>query len=636
MKNIKTLNVAVLLALGLAPLGAKAGGNLDTFAFTNDLVFDFGFPGFVVENRKIFWDERCASVEYTLDDVPANAFIPAPPIPVEVVRSEIQDSLDQWTAIPTSFIEFNITNIDRVTPGASRGFDFINEITFETPPPFGALASSPSTSLQQDAVFAPGDDIDGDGDPDVYDPAIEGINVCADVDADGDIEFPAGFYAAGTILDNDVQFSSFVTWSTSPGFSGADIQAVAIHEFGHSHGLSHALINRVSDTDGTGSTMFPFIDTGDPFSEIGSRSLHKDDIAWSSLSYPEGGDGPLSSLQPGDIPFDAAYGVLRGTVETDGQGVAGGNVYAVNKATGEIPVGTFSGESTLVSIPGFGLFFRENLSDAVPTGAYQLPLPRGEYEIYLQSPDVAGASGPNINFNAIVGDFFGQVGFDEEGVSPGNQEGAFEDRPGAEQTRVVRPGKRPKAANFVTNESIQLEAFGTPSFIGTSAVFGRSDVIYATRFTNEELLIALDAGASITTALFELNVLDASQLAEVQRVSLTLGRVSEDGLTADIDLDQPLREQTDFIAQDGDFTPVYFTGGNGLGRSLRNTLSKDPTLDVFVVIEMPNDFTPGLSGLPPLLSLNITEPIGNSFLSLEGSPFFLRNSNWSIQLNLTP
>ena len=77
-------------------------------------------------------------------------------------------------------------------------------------------------------------------------------------------------------------------------------------------------------------------------------------------------------------------------------------------------------------------------------------------------------------------------------------------------------------------------------------------------------------------------------------------------------------------------------GGNGLGKSLANTLRKDPTLDVFVVVEMPNDFTPGLSGLPPLLSLDVTGPFGNSFLSRNGSPFGAVNANWSIQLNLTP
>ena len=59
-------------------------------------------------------------------------------------------------------------------------------------------------SLIEDATFVNGDDIDGDGDSDVS----SAISVATDTDTDGDIEFPAGFYKAGTILDNDVQFNT--------------------------------------------------------------------------------------------------------------------------------------------------------------------------------------------------------------------------------------------------------------------------------------------------------------------------------------------------------------------------------------------------------------------------------------------
>ena len=209
-------------------------------------------------------------------------------ISIEDTRVELQIALDQWNQIPTSFIEMNITQVRTIDNGLI-GFDFINELTFETAEDFTALASSPSVSLEEDTEFLVGDDIDGDGDSDVFDPDDAGRNTCFDFDGDGDIEFPAGFYAAGTILDNDVQFSATVMWSTEAASDDtADIQAVAVHEFGHSHGLSHTAINQISDTDGSGSTMFPAIDIGDADSETLNRSLHEDDIAWSSFTYPEG------------------------------------------------------------------------------------------------------------------------------------------------------------------------------------------------------------------------------------------------------------------------------------------------------------------------------------------------------------
>jgi Matrixin len=357
----------------------------------------------------IKWDARSIPVNYsmnnTLDPIPNP--LGAPVLTLAQAQAALQTSFDTWNNIPTSFIEMKITGTT-ANPWFA-GFDFINELTFRTRASFTVRASSFTTSLIEDRTFADGDDLDEDGDSDFS----SAITVCTDVDGDGDIEFPAGFYKAGTILDNDAQFNTKAPATNGLRFTvgdealdrnvnSVDLNAIATHEFGHSHGLSHTIDNQISDTDGSASVMVPLVDQGDPASEKARRSLSSDDIAWSSYFYPEGSatSGP-ASLQPGDKAFDKEYGLIKGELRHGvlNQPIAGGSVFAIDYLTDKFVASGFSGTAQLSYNPVTGS--RIIINDPtfhILNGKYVIPVPKGIYAVGVEpvdgNPDIAPGIAP--------------------------------------------------------------------------------------------------------------------------------------------------------------------------------------------------------------------------------------------------
>lgn len=635
-------------ALAIATTQAYAGGRLDTFKFTGESNFVPGFED--VEIVGIFWDDRCTNVSYTVDDIPAIG-VGGSSIPASVWSGVMQTAFESWNNIPTSYIEMNVVG-DPVTLGNGvRRFDFINELTFETPAGSGFLASSPSTSLQADATFVAGDDIDGDGDSDVFDTGATSVSTCHDFDDDGDIEFPAGDYLAGTILDNDVQYNNRlaatlgIVWELTPTstLAGApqrptDIETVAVHEFGHSHGLAHSFINQSSINDGTGATMFPFIDIDDRFSELGGRSLHEDDIAWSSFIYPEGeagGTGP-AALQPGDIAFSDVYRIISGSYTQNGFGVLGGNISATQVgANGRTRVSAYSGVARAFSPNGIQVFVFP-LDVSVISDQYVLPVPKGTYTLAMQALDGDPAATGNISITAQIGGLNGQHVYPEEFRSAGPLEGSLETTPGQSAPVNAQNNNQPNI-DVVTNTDVTLRNAGALTNIGTGAAIGVTDVIYAERFSNAAVLALLNSGATLTTATFRTGVFDASVVSVWQEAGVYLGRRNADGSAT---LVSPLFTEADFIGQDADSTPLFLADPADVSANARAALLADPTLDVFAVLRAKNDFPRADDPRPPLLGIQATAvgaSTGQSFLSVAGGPFLARdNANWIVELNFTP
>jgi hypothetical protein len=649
-KKIFTFGLCLCLALANV-ITALAGGRLEQIDITGNVPSPI--PGQLVAKLiGIKWDTRSIPVKYsmnnTLDPIPNP--LGAPVLTLAQAQAALQASFDAWNQIPTSFIDMRITGTT-ANPGLT-GFDFVNELSFRTAANFGAIAVSPSTSLIADSTFVDGDDIDGDGDSDVS----SAISVCTDVDGDGDIEFPAGFYKAGTILDNDVQFNT----KTTNGFRftvgdaaldtltrSVDLNTTATHEFGHSHGLSHSFENQISNSDGTGATMFPFIDTGDPAAELGQRSLSTDDIAYSSFFYPEGtaNSGP-AKLQPGDKAFNREFALIKGELRHGvlNQPIAGGNVFAVDLLSNKRVVSAFSGTTQASFNPATGGLSLQlnNPAFHIPNGNYVIPVPKGLYAVGIEPVDGTPTAAGNISTTCQIGAIFGQQNFNEEFYNR-SREAARETRLGEIFPVLALPGLNISSGiNIVTSDSININNFGNRNFVGfTALVPGR---LYAVQVPAAQIAAVNPGGELLIQGVaFDTTVANASVVPVFAKAVLTTGTVS--GTTATIDLAHPLAQKNGFVGQENDLAPFYFTFPRALGTVVRNGIERGAIQNLFIVLQVPTTTPfPGVSGLPPLIGLdgagtptglpNDAQIFGFSFSSIDGGATWTQVPNFNFRFSL--
>ena len=619
----------------------RAGGALETVDITGGAPSPI--PGHILARViGIRWDARSIPIQYrmnnTLDPIP-NPLGPAF-LSVAQATTAIQGSLDSWNNIPTSYIDMQIVGTTN-NPGLI-GFNFVNEITFRTANNFGAIASSPSTNLIADTTLVDGQLLDGDADADVS----AAITTAQDVDNDGDIEFPAGFYKAGTILDNDVQFNTKVSnglrFTIDPAqidniARSVDLNCIAVHEFGHSFGLSHTLNNQESATDGTGATMFPFIATTDPDAERGQATLAPDDIAYASFFYPEGtAAGGPAALQTGDVSFTSAYGLITGELRHGvlNQPIAGGQLIATNRDTDTVATTAFSGTTNLSFNPATGgLFFVPTVAAAIPNGNYAIPVPAGNYSVSVEAVDGSPVPAPNIGFTTQIGSFFGQQNFIEEFYN-GNSEGAIERDPGDAKNVHVNAGQVSGGTNMTTNSVITINPFGVRTNIGFINP-PAGGFIYAVAFPAAEIS-ALNGGnpTNLQAGLFDTANIDPSQPVIFARAWLAKGVINPD-TTATIDLANPLVTSITPIGQDTDFAPFYFKNPHDLSETVRAGIGDGSIQNLFLVLQIPPPPYGGAAGQPPLIFLSTQAPIlGRSFLSTDGGLTFIRRNTQNFRFSL--
>jgi hypothetical protein len=341
-----------LAALALAIGPARAGGNLEAVVTNGTQIADAAWNPLAMP---IPWKLNNQGVANNCNNGNPTCVGGVSPLTLQRAIDGLTAAFDAWQNVPTSRAAFTYAGTSTQT---SIGLDNVHLITWADTNaslcPAGVVATTPHTHLTANLTLTSSNrDLNGDAIIDI-DPAV----------------YPNGtVLTAGTIVDADMAWcaagSDFVDFPFDTTTSTFDMVAVATHEEGHWHGLSHSsLVSPIA-------TMLPFVDiTADYGNQV--RTLSQDDVASTSRYYPE------TSLAGN---FGAITGRLflpGGTTPADGVSVT-----AFNTLTGEMTVQVFS-----VS--------RFTSSTALP-GSFRIDwLPPGTYYVgveYFDSTTGGGGAG---------------------------------------------------------------------------------------------------------------------------------------------------------------------------------------------------------------------------------------------------
>ena len=162
------------------------------------------------------------------------------------------------------------------------------------------------------------------------------------------------------------------------------------------------------------------------------------------------------------------------------------------------------------------------------------------------------------------------------------------------------------------------------------------------RFPGDDVRALLAGGATLHTGLFVTDVGDASVVPIFARATLAGGSVVANNLV----IEEVLDKESDFIGQDIDSAPFYFDDPEDLSEEILEDLDecKYDDLDeceyedLVLILELPYEPFPGVSGFSPLIGLDVGPPLGNSFISDDGGETFtpVTNFNFVFDLVATP
>ena len=337
-----------------------------------------------------------------------------------VIVGAVNDAFRAWAGIPQASIQFTNSGASQATGTDTAGADGVNTISFQDP--------------NKTVLFRPGT------------LAVTTITVAVTGGQAmlGDKVVNA---VPGQMLDADITFDPSIAFSPN-GASGADLEAILLHEIGHLLGLGHTAI--------LSSIMNPFGEAG---SGVASRNLQSDDILSAAALYPNPGFSPAPGSISGVI-LDASASPLK-SAHVVAMSVPGG-VPLESQLTGA------DGSYLLAALPpGSYQLFVEPLNGAVTLSDFP-----GFYSADAQTNFSAAWYGGSLNptiFTVNSGQTT-QINFEAAGGTSVLNATLFASAP---QSQASLPPFTPSAQYLLRGDAYQLSAAGatltTQSFFQFSA-----------------------------------------------------------------------------------------------------------------------------------------------------------------------